>query len=75
MSGHEGFPDYVAVKEGRLLIFELKSERGKLSEAQAEWQSELMGVAFPILAWVKPIIITTWRPSDWDEIVETLGGD
>ena len=32
-----GFPDIVAIKGDRLLVLELKSAGGKVSEAQAEW--------------------------------------
>lgn len=37
LSGYKGFPDYIAVKSSRLLIFELKSEKGKVSPTQQEW--------------------------------------
>jgi hypothetical protein len=62
-----GFPDLVLVRQGFPVIFaELKSERGKLTESQAEWIT-LLSQNCLHRAFV-------WRPSDWDEIVGTLQG-
>ncbi len=36
-----GFPDLVAVKGGRLLFVEFKTEKGKLTEVQMEWLDRL----------------------------------
>ena len=63
LSGQSGFPDYIAARGHRLLIFELKSEKGKLSEVQEMWLHVLDQC---------PIEVHTWRPSDWEEIVGTL---
>jgi Holliday junction resolvase len=41
ISGHMGFPDYVAVRGIRLLFIELKSDKGKLSPEQQEWLDKL----------------------------------
>jgi VRR-NUC domain len=63
-----GFPDWVFVHpaKGRVLFVELKSEKGRLSDRQNEWIVGLMGIA--------SVEVCVWRPSDWDEIVETLTG-
>ncbi len=60
----EGFPDLVAVRAGRLVVAELKTTRGKLSAAQQDWANAL--------AQTTGCEYFTWRPSDWDEIEETL---
>ena len=59
-----GFPDLVLVRSGRLVFAELKRERGKVSVAQALWLAEL--------AFNDHTEVYTWRPSDWDTIVELL---
>jgi len=43
LSGHKGFPDYVAVHEQkkRLLFIELKGDTGKTSPEQDEWLADL----------------------------------
>ena len=61
-----GFPDWVFVHpKGRILFVELKSEQGKPTPAQIAWGYGLT------MAGVEHHL---WRPSDWDEIVETLTG-
>ena len=58
-----GFPDCVMVRGDRLVIAELKSEKGKVSEKQFEWL-EALGRA--------KSEVYLWRPSNFDEIVEIL---
>jgi hypothetical protein len=58
-----GWPDLAMVRAGRLVLAELKSEKGRLSEAQAEWIEELR---------LAPIEMCVWRPSDWPTIEELL---
>ena len=41
ISGKQGFPDYIAVRGSRILIFELKSYKGKVSDKQQEWLNTL----------------------------------
>jgi hypothetical protein len=69
-----GFPDIVAVRRGRLLIAELKSERGRLSTAQKEWLAELDEVAN--YWWdresIPPITVRTYYPRDWPQIEADL---
>jgi hypothetical protein len=52
-----GFPDSVMVRGNRLIVAELKSERGKVTDAQAQW---LAGFLF-----VPGVEIHVWRPSQW----------
>lgn len=51
-----GFPDLVLVKPGRLIFAELKSARGKLTNAQADWGAALL---LALQDWYE------WRPIDW----------
>ena len=64
-----GFPDLVMVRGERVVFAELKSEKGRVSEAQKEWLA-----ALNVLADVpgSPVKVWMWRPSDWDDIVQTL---
>ena len=59
-----GFPDLVMVRLSRLIFAELKSETGKVSPAQAEW--------FALLQATGKAEVYTWKPSDWETIVEIL---
>lgn len=59
-----GFPDVVMVRDGRCIIAELKSEKGKLTKAQAQWLWELRKC--PCLE------VYTWRPRHLERIVEKL---
>ena len=61
-----GFPDLCVVKPGRFrpLFVELKTDRGKLSEAQKKWGKALQqtpGADYRV-----------WRPADWEEIQKEL---
>ena len=60
-----GFPDLAIAGHGRLVIPELKSDRGSLSEEQRAWLAALKAVT-------GPPIVTVWRPSDWPVIERTL---
>jgi hypothetical protein len=59
-----GFPDLVLVRPPRILLVELKSEKGKLTPAQSRWL-ELLGRC-------PGVEVHTWRPSDWDAVTEIL---
>jgi hypothetical protein len=69
-----GFPDIVAARKGRLLFAELKSEKGRLSVAQKDWLADLEEVES--YWWdrerVPPIMVRTYRPSDWSQIERDL---
>lgn len=59
-----GFPDLCMVRDGRMVLAELKTERGRLSEAQKRWLgaiSQVTGVECHL-----------WRPSDFDTIIDVL---
>ena len=75
----KGFPDCTMVRGGSLIFAELKSEKGKISEAQARWLRELSvfggrelsvfgirDLTFPRFG------VYVWRPSDWAKIGKTL---
>lgn len=69
IEGHPGFPDIVAVHpdEGRLLIAELKSEKGRYRPGQKEWL-EALDYATVICGGGldgRRVTVCTWRPSDW----------
>ena len=64
LSGHQGFPDYIAVKSSRLLVFELKSEKGKVIPQQEGWLEVFRATGM--------VEVYLWRPSDFEKIVECL---
>lgn len=51
-----GFPDLTLARGTRLVFAELKSAKGRLSEAQAEWKAALELAGAPVYV---------WRPEDW----------
>jgi hypothetical protein len=59
-----GWPDLTMVRGRRLLFVELKTERGRLSPAQAEW--------LDALAMAMPGCVAVWRPSQWPEVERVL---
>ena len=63
-----GFPDCVMVRNGTVIFAELKSEKGNLSDKQGEWIEALQAVAGISLG----VQVYTWRPADFDRIVEVL---
>ena len=60
-----GFPDLVMTKHKRLVIAEIKTEKGKTSPAQDKWLETLRTA--------RGVKEKLWRPSDWPEIERTLG--
>ncbi len=59
-----GFPDLVMLRAGRLVVAELKSEKGKPTPEQEQWLDAFEATGF---AEVK-----LWRPSMWRDVEETL---
>jgi hypothetical protein len=59
-----GFPDVVLTNGVRLLIQELKDNRGKLTVEQERWLA--------LLASTGLVECGVWRPRDWPHIVTTL---
>ena len=66
----KGFPDLCMVRCGRVIFAELKSEKGKLTPEQEQWQIRLVQTDAEYYV---------WRPVDWmsgrvDEVLKR-GGD
>lgn len=59
-----GYPDLTMARENRLIFAELKSETGKVSEAQQQWLSALAATG--------KSEVYVWRPEQFDEIAEKL---
>tara|TARA_Y100000310_G_scaffold64447_1_gene59963 strand:- start:198 stop:542 length:345 start_codon:yes stop_codon:yes gene_type:complete len=61
----KGFPDLVLAKTGHaLVLIEVKSQKGRLSPAQQEWQK--------VLETIPEILYLVVRPSDYEEVKEVL---
>ncbi len=58
-----GFPDLVLVRGPRLMMRELKTERGVVTGAQADWLERLYAAG---------VDASVWRPSDWPAIQKEL---
>jgi hypothetical protein len=58
-----GFPDLVAVRAGRLIFAELKTQTGKLGKDQPEWLEDLEKTGAEVYL---------WRPEDMAAIRDTL---
>lgn len=59
-----GFPDLVMVKGSRLIMAELKREKGVVSPDQQAWLDDL--------ARAETLDTFLWRPSDWPAVEEAL---
>lgn len=59
-----GFPDIVALRGTRLVMAELKRERGRVTDAQQAWLDDL--------ARVETLETFLWRPSDWPAVEDVL---
>jgi hypothetical protein len=58
-----GFPDLVVVKRPRVIFAELKSDRGKVTQAQRAWIDELRACGQEVYI---------WRPHHWQQIQKLL---
>jgi hypothetical protein len=58
-----GFPDYCAVRDRQTIFIELKTETGKITQAQIEWIKALRKAKQQVFL---------FRPSDFDSIVKAL---
>ncbi len=61
-----GFLDLVICGHGRLIIAELKTDKGRLTLEQMEWLHYLKMAGQDV---------RVWRPADWAEIEATLKGN
>jgi len=53
-----GFPDLIILREGRMIVAELKREDGNLTPEQYFWLLEFMKVTDDVYL---------WKESDWEE--------
>jgi len=71
LAGDKGFPDLSMVHKTRpnLLIVELKSDTGRLDEAQKEWWVDLERASVP----GGPFRYYIWNPDHWrDGTIKTI---
>jgi hypothetical protein len=61
-----GFPDLNIVGKGRVIYIECKSDKGKQSPEQLEWEMAIRATTAEYYL---------FRPDDWDLIVTTLRGE
>lgn len=68
LSAHsaKGWPDLVLLKDGRMLAWELKSEKGKLTPEQQAWLDELSEVS--------GVYAQVIRPQDLESAYKALLG-
>lgn len=59
-----GFPDLILIRDGELYALELKTEKGKVSDAQLDWLS-----AFQLVTTSTGLVV---RPDDLDNILWLL---
>lgn len=60
----EGFPDVIALKPPRMLAVELKTDKGKPTQAQLDWLNAFAGV--------DQVEAHIWVPRGLDAIMEIL---
>jgi hypothetical protein len=60
VQGDRGVPDLILARQGRVLLAELKTDRGQLGPGQGEWL-EALGPHGRL-----------WRPRDWDDVLTEL---
>lgn len=61
VQGHTGFPDLALARNSRVILAELKTDKGKMRKDQEDW-AEAIG----------PEMHRIWRPSDLERIREEL---
>lgn len=63
--GDPGFPDLVLARNGRLVVVELKSARGVMTNEQAAWLRAIGGNGSRVESYV-------WRPAELDVAIAAL---
>lgn len=66
MRGKKGFPDYCAVRAGRVAFIEIKGDRGRLSSGQNDWLDLLRATENEVYVWF---------PEDIHQAKKVLGHD
>lgn len=64
-----GWPDLVLIRGDRILIIELKAQRGRVRPEQREWINLLQNTA---AARAGHLEVYCWKPADWDDIQRIL---
>ena len=59
-----GFPDLVLVRNKTVVFAELKSEKGRATEAQKMWLN--------VLEDCETVVTKIWRPSNWENVEKVL---
>jgi hypothetical protein len=67
----KGFPDYICLRGERMVIMELKSEKGKVSPEQKAWYDKFIESRQHYVKGDFPEVYI-WRPVDFDSIIECL---
>lgn len=60
----KGFPDLVMIRNGALIVAELKMPKGRLTPEQKDWLSAFEGIGCGR--------VKVWTPEDWPEIERLL---
>jgi len=60
-----GFPDLIILKDGRMIVAELKKVGGQLSAEQYFWLLEFLEVTDDVYL---------WDEDDWNEVLKIIGG-
>lgn len=71
IQGDKGFPDLVLARDGKLILLELKSEKGRLSPEQVEWLDAL-GVDDSLRFRGAEMTVAVVRPSGWQRLANLL---
>lgn len=78
ITGFKGMPDYIAVRNERLLFIELKSEKGRIAEEQKAWLAALRMCQVQAASQdsagneVPMPEMYLWKPSDFETAVRVL---
>jgi hypothetical protein len=59
-----GWPDLALVRPPRLVLAELKTDKGKVTPSQDEWLA--------LLRACPGVEVHLWRPADFNDVVEVL---